>query len=367
MKPFNLFVVVQPGLEDIVLQELNALGYRNAGRIKGGFFLKGHLSTVIKLNINCRCASRIFIDIAEFEAKSFSQLEKRFARVGWNDYLSDQNICLHVNSFQSLLYHEKAIAERLLHSLSERFGRVVNLVSSPDEENTQLINIRVKHDLFTVRMDTSGAHQHKRGYGRYKQDAPLRETVAAGLMHKTRWGVKYALMADPLCGSGTIAIEAALIAKKIPSCEFRSFAFQKFAIFDPDTYNKVRNEAWDNVIENPSVSILASDIDVKAVESAQRNAERAGVSDIIDFKVCPVGKINLDKACSVITNPPWGKRISDNSIHEVWAELKRFATQGSDVYFLLPEMLKSALYYKYQTLLRFRAGDIKVEFVKLEV
>jgi putative N6-adenine-specific DNA methylase len=366
LKPFNILAVVQPGLEDIAQKELNALGYKDLVSMKGGFFLKGHLSTVMKLNFACRCISRVLIEIAEFEAHSFSQLEHHFAQIRWEDYLSGQNVCIRVSSFQSHLYHEKAIAERLIDSLYNIFGKPVTVVGSPDEENTQLIVLYVKHDRFTVRMDTTGTHLHKRGYGSYKEAAPLRETLACGMLYALGWNEKIANLHDPMCGSGTIALEAALMAKKIPHCEFREFAFQKWSFFKQDVYDKIRAELLQSIINNPDVSIIASDIDPKAIDSARRNAEQAGIDKLIDFEVAELGENSVDSKYTIVTNPPWGKRISAEEILTLWDKLHLLATAGQKVYLILPEIQERVFAHKFRTLLRFESGGIKVKFIKLE-
>jgi len=366
MKPFRIFIVVQPGLEDVAEQEIKALGYKDLVRIKGGFFLFGHLSTVMKLNFACRCISRVLIEIAEFEAKSFAQLENHLQQINWQDYLEAQNVCIHVSSYQSGLYHEKAIAERVINSLSDVFNKTITVVGSPDEENTQLIVVYAKHDKFTVRMDTSGAHLHKRGYGICKEDAPLRETLACGMLYAAGWIEQFNQLHDPMCGSGTIAIEAALMAKKVPWCEFREFAFQKWKTFQPDVYAKLKKELLNNVIEQPTVTVSAGDIDGKSVNSAKINAHKANQDDFITFSIARLGENSVDKNCTVVTNPPWGKRMGVDSIQTIWYELFNMSRRGQGVYFILPETQEHEFSHTYKTMLRFEAGGIKVKFIKLE-
>ncbi len=370
MKPYRIFVVVQPGLEDIAEREIQALGYKDLVRIKGGFFLFGHQSTVMKLNFACRCISRVLIEIAEFEAKSFSQLEHCLNQVNWQDFLSKQNVCIHVSSYQSGLYHEKAISERVINTLSDVFKKTITVVGSPDEENTQLIVVYAKHDKFTIRMDTSGAHLHKRGYGIYKEDAPIRETIACAMLYAAGWPELYNQLHDPLCGSGTIAIEAALLAKKIPWCEYREFAFQRWSIFNQELFDKVRTELIGKMVEHPTVTIFASDMDSKSVNSARLNSEQAKLNDSIQFSVARLNENYIDKNSIVVTNPPWGKRIETgvgiDSIQTIWHELFNVYRRGQGVFFILPETQEAEFSYTYKTLLRFEAGGIKVKYIRLE-
>jgi len=366
MKPYRIFTVVQPGLEDIAEKEIQALGYNDLVRIKGGFFLTGHLSTVMKLNFACRCISRVLIEISEFEAKSFTHLENHLSEIPWQDFLSTQNVCIHVSSYQSGLYHEKAIAERLINTLSDTFRKTITVVGSPDEENTQLIVVYAKHDKFTVRIDTSGANLHKRGYGLLKEDAPLRETLACAMLYAAGWTESFQNLHDPMCGSGTIAIEAALMARRIPWCEYREFAFQKWSIFKQDIFDKVRKELMGKVIEQPSVTVVASDMDGKSITSAKINMHKADLEDAITFNLAKLSEKSVDRNCVIVTNPPWGKRLGIDSIQTLWNEFSYISRRGQGVYFILPETQEAEFEYTYKTMLRFEAGGIKVKYIKLE-
>ncbi|MFO7660231.1 MAG: methyltransferase [Candidatus Cloacimonadaceae bacterium] len=366
MKPFNILAVVQPGLEELAQRELIALGYRDWERIRGGIFLKGHQSTVMRLNFCCRTLSRILIEIAHFEARNFAQLEKQFALVPWRDYIDAQKLTFRVTSYQSELYHEKAIEERLINSLAQILGKTVTVVGSPDEENSQLISIYAKRDRFTVRMDSTGAHLHKRGYGIHKEDAPLRETLACAMLITSGFNEKIQQLCDPMCGSGTIPIEAALMAKNVPLSEFRTFAFQNWSCFQSEIETKIRTELMSKIIESPKVKIIASDSDEKAIASALANAKQAGVDNLIEFRTMELSKNNIDKNFDVVTNPPWGKRLAAEPVKKIHRELHSMAERGQNVYLILPGTQQQDFGYTYSTRLRFEAGGIKVKFIKLE-
>jgi putative N6-adenine-specific DNA methylase len=366
MKPYKIFVVVQPGLEDIAESEINNLGYSDLERIKGGFFLYGHLSTVIKLNCSCRCISRVLIEIAEFEAKTFFQLEQHFNQINWQDYLSGQHICIHVSSYQSALYHEKAVAERLINSLSIIMNKTISVVGSPDEEDTQLIVVYAKHDKFTVRMDTSGMHLHKRGYGICKEDAPLRETIACAMLYSAGWNKRFFSLHDPMCGSGTIAIEAALMAQNIPWCVFREFAFQKWRCYNPDVFEKVKAKLLSETITNPQVRINASDIDEKAVVSAKVNVHKAGVENLVNVKQVTLSECIFDRDDTIITNPPWGIRLHSRDNVDTISILSVLNKSVSGIYVLLSEAISNTLNVKSKPLFHLKSGNIKVSFIRLD-
>jgi 23S rRNA G2445 N2-methylase RlmL len=215
-------------------------------------------------------------------------------------------------------------------------------------------------------MDTSGIHLHKRGYGIFKEDAPLRETVACAMLQSVGWNETTFQLHDPMCGSGTIAIEAALLAKRIPLCEYREFAFQKWQSFDIHVYDKVRHDLLKNIVDNPPVKITASDIDEKAIASARANAQKAGIDIMIDFRIGELHENTIDKNCCVVTNPPWGKRITSDNIRSVWMHLQVASKRGQAVYLILPEIQERIASFKYRTILRFESGGLKVKFIKLE-
>ncbi len=366
MKPYEILAVAQPGLEETAAEEIRGLGYSDLTLLKGGILLKGHQSTLMKLNLACRCLSRVLIRAGQFEATSFSLLEKRFAELPWQDFLNTQNICIRVSSWQSALYHEKAISQRLVESLSKLLGRAVTAVGSPDEEDAQLIVLHVRHDVFTVRMDSSGAHLHKRGYGVYKEEAPLRETVACALLYAAGWPGSAPALCDPLCGSGTIPIEAALMARKVPHCAFRSFAFERWNCFQPEVYERVRTELLGQVASQPRARIFASDLDPGAVDSARRNADQAGVTGLVGFAAADFSEIEIDRNAIIVTNPPWGKRLESGLDSRAKAKLMGLFQRGQAVHLLLPEPQAAGFPFPHQTLLSFELGGIKVRFIRLE-
>ncbi len=367
MKPYTLLAVIQPGLEEIAREEIIALGYQDLGMVRGGIFLKGHLSTVIRLNLFCRTLSRVLIEIDQFEAKSFSQLEKQFSHTDWKSYVGDRKVCIRASCFRSALYHEKAVSERLIASLAKALGKPIDVVGSPDEDNTQLIVIHAVQDVFTIRMDSSGAHLHKRGYGICKEDAPLRETVAAALLYRIGWPTSVNYLFDPMCGSGTIPIEAALMAQNKTLHAMRDFSFKHWQTFQPEVFAKIAEESDAHSLSTMQVHIVGSDYDAKAIRSAKANAETAGVSGSISFGVSALSEINIDKKFMVLTNPPWGKRINDGSVRRIWQVLSDQAVKGSSVHLLLPEIQESEFPYPFSTLLSFSSGDIRVKLIKLEV
>jgi putative N6-adenine-specific DNA methylase len=366
MKPYRIFVVVQPGLEPFAEQEIHALGYQDLVSIKGGFFLYGHLSAVLRLNYACRTITRVLIEIAQFTARSFSQLESEFRKIDWKQFISIQDVCIRVTSYECALYHEKAISERLINSLSHSLLRTIHVVGSPDEPHTQFISVYGKQDRFVIRMDTTGAHLHKRGYGICKENAPLRETVAAAMLIASDWNPITEKLYDPMCGSGTIPLEAAMLAKRIPIFTHRSFSVQNWTNWQPIIHDRIVNDlTMDSAQVSPS-PLMASDINAKAIDSAKQNAVRAGVYKLIDFENIALGKKSIDKDTVIITNPPWGKRISAAEISSIWKALYSYHRTARGVYLTLPAEQAGRFPYAYRELFAYSAGEITIKFVRLK-
>jgi putative N6-adenine-specific DNA methylase len=338
MKPYDLFAVVQPGLEQIAAHEFDEIGIKFNGLEKGGISFAGHLTTLFKLNILSHCISRILLRMGTFHAENFWTLEKELAKLPWKDFITDQDICLRVTSISSKLYHEKAIAERVINSLNQIFSKAIRIQGRSDSPNTLLILIQVEHDEFKVSIDSSGAHLHKRGYLRYRSLAPIRETLAAGLIKSSGWLSSDRQLLDPMCGSGTIPIEAAVMACHLPLSKYREFSFQKWGIFRDDLFQKVHEEAMNKVIKIATNKLIASDIREDMVTIAVKNAESAGVSDYISFSVQAANYYHQPLAkYHIITNPPYGKRLSmepQDSIRRIFETLQR---NGSIVDIFIPE------------------------------
>ncbi|HPT72989.1 MAG TPA: class I SAM-dependent RNA methyltransferase [Candidatus Cloacimonadota bacterium] len=337
MKPFELFAVVQPGLEKYAIEEFQGLGIKYNEVENGGISFVGHLTTLFKVNIQARCISRVLLRIGKFHADTFWQLEKGLAKLPWDDFISIQDICIRSTSIASNLYHEKAITERCINTLNQHYGKPIRVQSSPDALNTQLILIQVEHDQVTVSIDSSGAHLHKRGYMKMRSPAPIRETIAAGLIKASGWMESDRELLDPMCGSGTIPIEAAVMACNFPLSQYRNFAFQKWGIFNKDLFKRVNDEAGEQIHPMKKGLIHASDISEEMVKIAIQNAKAARVEEYIDFSVLPAHKWHKPLArYQVITNPPYGKRISNQTRISLQQIFEAMQANGSIVDLFIP-------------------------------
>jgi putative N6-adenine-specific DNA methylase len=307
-------------LESVVARELKFLGI--TPRLEtGGVSFRATIETVARANLWLRTASRVIVRVAMFRAQAFHELERLARAVPWERFVEPgAPVRFRVTSRKSRLYHTGAIEQRVAEAIEHRLGKVSIVDSgSPtmDEEEgeaspAQLFVIRVFSDAFTVSADSSGALLHQRGYRQAIAKAPLRETIAAAMLIASDWSGATPLV-DPMCGSGTIPIEAALIARRIAPGLGREFAFLAWPETPASMWNQVREDAAGRAKTQSPVAIRGSDRDRGAIAAAIANAERAGVSGDIDFSVRAVSAIDegADVPGLVVTNPPYGIRVGE--------------------------------------------------------
>ncbi len=320
---YKLFAVSPPGLESFTQKELEALGIRGE-MVKGGLDFKGGLEELYKANLFLRTATRILLRVAIFKATTFKELVERVSRYPWEIYIRpDVPVKFRVTSRRSKLYHTKAIEERIIRGIMQRV-KFEPLIAETEEEGESVI-VKVERDKFTISVNSSGAMLYKRGYKKLVGEAPLRENMAASMLLAAEWDKSMPLV-DPFCGSGTICIEAALMCKNIPPGAFREFAFEKWRIHDPQLWEKIKEEALSNIREC-KVAVEGFDISKKAIEMARENALRANVQDCTNFAQGSFPRLPFKEAF-VVTNPPYGIRISTAKTQEVYRNLGRWIREN---------------------------------------
>jgi putative N6-adenine-specific DNA methylase len=336
----SLFAVTAPGLEAVCAAELRALGIA-AEPEPGGVAWEGPLADLHRANLWLRSASRVVVRAAEFHARTFIELERHARRVPWERWVTPgRAVRLRVTAKKSRLYHEGAIAERLLGFIADRAGGLgaTSAAKGADDDadeggDAQLFVVRVLRDELTVSADSSGALLHLRGYRRAVAKAPLRETLAAAMLLGADWSGDAAVL-DPMCGSGTLAIEAALIARRIaPGLAAadrapRGFAFTAWPGHDAQAWGRAVEEARAAILPSSPVPIAGSDRDAGAVEAARANAERAGVGADVAFAVRPLSALEppAAEAGLLVCNPPYGVRVGESdALRNLYAALGRVA------------------------------------------
>lgn len=308
----NIIVTANFGLESVVKHELYDLGYDNLVVQDGRIKFNGDLRDVAILNLRLRCAERVLIEVASFEAYSFEELFNSVNLIDWARWISKEgNFIINAKSYKSKLFSlsdiqrisEKAIIKSLQRTYAiNRFEKTAERYS---------IEVAIRNDIVSVTIDTSGEGLHKRGYREASYKAPITETLAAAMVKLSYWNPDR-LLVDPFCGSGTILIEAAMIAKQIAPGLMRKFDFEKFIFMDEKLLKEEKARCYSEIDYDKKLDIIGSDISRKAIEIAKMNAEILGLEEDIRFFVKDVRELDLpDNYGVIITNPPYGIRIGE--------------------------------------------------------
>lgn len=333
----EIFAVTAPGLEPVTAGELRRLGIEAVAE-PGGVGWTGGVEELYAANLHLRTASRVLVRVAEFQAKSFFELERKATKVPWGRFLTEgRPVRWRVTTRKSRLYHQGAVEQRFQEAVERTVGATASGSAGEEEEegeHEQLFVVRFLHDRCTVSADASGALLHRRGYRRAVAKAPLRETLAAAMLLSSGWDARSPLI-DPLCGSGTIPIEAALLARAIPpglaspGFEARAYAFQRWAEFDARAWERVVDRARSGIRDAAAPPIQGSDRDAGAVEAAAANAARAGVRHEVELSARALSAIDPPAGPGwLVTNPPYGVRVGESDrVRDLYAALGRVARE----------------------------------------
>ncbi|WP_417584509.1 THUMP domain-containing class I SAM-dependent RNA methyltransferase [Pelagibacterium sp.] len=301
---FPIFLVATPGLENALCAEAHACGFTDPRPVFGGVEFFGGWRDVWRANFALRGAGRVLVRIASFRVSHLAQLDKRARAVDWDEVLrKDVPVRVEASCRKSKIYHSGAAAERVEKAIQQTFG-------APIEAGAAVrVLVRIDSDVCTISLDTSGEGLHRRGHKLEVNKAPMRETMAALLLRECGYlGTEPVL--DPMCGSGTLIIEAAEIALGLEPGRTRSFAFEQLANFDPDEWATIKQPTSNKTTD---LRFYGSDRDGGAARMSLANAERAGVSSVTRFAQIPIDKLERPEGPSglVIVNPPYGGRIGD--------------------------------------------------------
>lgn len=309
----NLIATTTFGLEAVVKREAIKLGFKNIKVSDGKVEFEGDKISIVKANLWFRCADRILIKMGEFEALSFEELFEKTKALPWEQWIDkDGKFTVTGKSIKSKLFSVPDCQAIVKKAIVEKMKQKYNNIDWFEETGADYtVQVAILKDIATLTIDTSGVGLHKRGYREVSVEAPLKETLAAAMIELSYWR-KDRILLDSFCGSGTIAIEAALIAKNIAPGLNRHFASEDWSQIDKKYWNIQRQEA-NNCIDNEiSPKIYASDIDAKAIQIAKTNAKKAGVDKYINFSVQNFEDININQKYGVlICNPPYGERMGD--------------------------------------------------------
>lgn len=320
MKDLKLIAKTFSGLENVLANELLELGAKNIKQGQRAVFFEGNLEMVYKTNYLCRTALRVLNQIDYFQFKNIDQFYLKCKNINWSDYFSlEHNFVVQstvVNSidFKNSMFASLKVKDAVADYFRDRFGKRPNVnTENPDI----IIDVHIYQNSCTISLDSSGESLHKRGYRVKQGDAPLNEVLAAGMIKISGWNGNCDFL-DPMCGSGTLPIEAAMMAYNIPPGKFRkNYAFENWLNFDQLLLEKVKQSVQKKEFNH---KIYAADISGSNLLNAQTNARRALVYNKIEFQKSDFKTLNCNiHNGTVLINPPYGERLREENILELYA------------------------------------------------
>lgn len=311
----DAFVVAAPGLEQLVADELTRLGVRPANPTHGGVNCSLTWPQLWAVHLRSRMATRVLVRVARFKADGFDTLATGLSRIDWSAWLPGGGVTVRAASDgKSGLFHTGAIEERVAAAIGRDVGE-------------QEVLVRVVRDVVTVSVDATGAALHKRGYRGPAGKAPLRETLAAALLVTSGWDARKPLV-DPFCGSGTVLVEAAMVARRMAPGRHRTFQFMHWPSFDEAGWARLCKGADGDVIDR-CPPLLGGDRDAGAVAATLANAASAGVGAQVAVHQQAVSELVLPTAKGwVVTNPPYGERVGGTDVRDLYARFGAVLRDG---------------------------------------
>lgn len=309
-KNFYMLAKTMYGLEDVLANELTALGAIDVKKMNRAVSFKGDTGFMYKANLNLRTALRILKPIIHFQAHDEKELYQKLCEINWTDIFDlNSTFATSATTHSEVFTHSKYISLIMKDAIADTFRKEYNKRPNVDPEKPDIsINLHIAKFTCTVSLDSSGNSLHKRGYRTNTVTAPMNEVLAAGLLLLSDWDRK-ANIHDPMCGSGTLLIEAALIANNIPANIFREhFGFFGWNDFDSKLWEKIKEVSLEKEI-NYKGYITGSDNFQKAVRICRGNIENALLYDNVKVKTADFFNTTIEENTFIIFNPPYGERI----------------------------------------------------------
>jgi len=333
------------GLEEVLAQELIEIGADEVQIGRRSVYFSGDVKMLYKANYCLRTALRILVPIDSYKIFSADDLYQRGKNFKWEELFDcDQTFAIQSTVFTDLFNNSMFASLKLKDAIVDRFRYKFGTRPNVDSKNPDvLINLHISNEFCTISLDSSGESLHKRGYRVGQNEAPMSEVLAAGLLRLSDWDRESALI-DPMCGSGTIAIEAAMLANGIyPGSVRKDFGFKRWRNFNPELFKWLEDEVQP-AVQTP-VKIFASDILRRNIDIASKNAEEAGISSFIEFQVSDFMKLepSVEKPF-LLFNPPYGERLlpTDSDFYkQIGDRLKQYYTNASAWIISTPQCHKS--------------------------
>jgi putative N6-adenine-specific DNA methylase len=330
-KNLRFVATTMAGLEEVLLAEITRLGGRNAQRLTRAVSFEGDLGFLYKSSLALRTAIRILIPLKEFRAHGDDDLYKKLKKLPFETLFGlDNTFAVEAVAHSKVFTHNQFIARRVKDAIADRFRELYGKRPNVDPKDPDFqLNLHIREEICTLSVDASGESLHKRGYRTFSHQAPINEVLAAGLIKLSGWEGKDNFY-DPMCGSGTLSIEAALMAANIPPGYFRRgglenrrnpYAFMNWPHFEPELFEKIY-ESLIAKVKEPGCKIFASDISRESVKSAEQNIKAAKVEDWVKTSVCDFFQLNKEPGpAHVIFNPPYGERISESDVGSLFKKM----------------------------------------------
>ena len=309
------------GLEKVLAEELICLGAADVQAANRAVLFKGDKNLLYRVNYCARTALSVLMPVADFRIRSKDDLYNGGSNVEWDRFMDADDTFSIVPVINSPLFVHTGYAGLILKdAIADSFRNKTGRRPSVDASDPRiLINLHISNDIVTISIDSSVVPLFKRGYRQEQAVAPLNEVLAAGILLLSGWKAS-ATLTDPMCGSGTIPIEAGLIACKIPPGKFRQFfGFQRWRDFDEELFEKIKRESDSQIVPSP-VKIFGSDISEQAILQAKANVSRTGLSDIVSLEVSDFRNLKVvDNQGYVFLNPPYGQRLQPEELDGLYS------------------------------------------------
>lgn len=327
---YELIATATFGLEAVVRREIESLDYKVLKTEDGKVTFEGDERAIVRSNLWLRTADRVLLKMAEFEARTFEELFQQTKALMWEALIPpDGKFTVTGTSVKSQLHSVPACQGICKKAIASRLCEAYMMETLPETGAEYTVKVTILKDRVTLTVDTSGSGLHKRGYRVKTVAAPIKETLAAAMVQLSFWN-KDRVLLDPCCGSGTIAIEAAMIGRNIAPGLSRSFACEEWESIDKKLWKEEKKRAYDLMDDEAKLDIVAIDIDKMAIEAAKENAIEAGVDECIRFINADMARIKASKPSGIIiTNPPYGERIGEQKqIAAIYSKYKKFFAEN---------------------------------------
>ncbi len=366
MEKFDLMASTAFGIESVTNYELKKLGY-NTSVEDGRVLFSGNFEDIARTNLWLRTANRIVIIMGRFIATDFDMLFDQTYGIEWSDLLTvDAQFPVEVSSVKSKLSSTPACQSIIKKAIVDKMKKKYHVERFAENGPTYRIIVHIVKDEVTIGLDTTGASLNRRGYRIEISEAPLKETLAAAMILLSKWRSKYALW-DGFCGSGTIPIEAAMIARNIAPGILRTFSFEAWKNF-PKEFIILEKEKARHLIADEKINVIGTDKDEKVIEIAKRNSKRIGLEKAIFFRKADFKTFTPESNDLFLSNLPYGKRTDENDLDEIYRSMeKKFSGRKWKIFVLTADKDFENKFFKADGNRKLFNGRIEVRLYRYDI